>query len=404
MVMKRTGIKIFLLAVLIGGAALLGRQIMIQFQEQESTGFRAKGPRSAPVEVANIERGQIRLRRTFTGTLEARTEFVAAPKVGGRIRQLAVDIADTVTRGQIVAKLDNDEYVQAVAQARADLAVAKANLADAGSALRIANKDFQRIKTLQRRGIVSDSQFDEATARQLSMQARSEVAKAQVNRAEALLETANIRLGYTNVTVDWTDGDNQRIVAERYVDEGHTVSANAPLFRIVEFDPITGVISVTEKDYARMHPGQTARLTTDAYPEEVFEGRIVRISPVFRQETRQVRVELTIANLQHRLKPGMFIRAEVELESLPDAIIIPEQALTKRAGQTGVFVVSEERHTVVWHAVKAGIREGNRVQVTGQGLSGRVVTLGHQLVDDGSPIIIPDESRKGLPSGEGEKR
>ena len=80
-----------------------------------------------------IERGTIEHRRTITGTLEAKAEFVVAPKVSGRVERLDVDLADTIRRGQQVAKLDDDEYLQSVAQAEADFAVAKANLVEAQS-------------------------------------------------------------------------------------------------------------------------------------------------------------------------------------------------------------------------------------------------------------------------------
>jgi multidrug efflux pump subunit AcrA (membrane-fusion protein) len=99
---------------------------------------------------------------------------------------------------------------------------------------------------------------------------------------------------------------------------------------------------------------------------------------------------MTIDNSQYRLKPGMFIRATVVLAQVPEATIIPVQALTIRDDRSGVFIVSEDGRSVAWHEVKAGIREGNRVQVEGQGLSGRVVTLGQQLVKNGSAITIPD--------------
>jgi RND family efflux transporter MFP subunit len=231
--------------------------------------------------VTEITHGPITLRRTFNGTLEARAEFMVAPKVGGRIEKLAVNLADTVTRGQVVAELDNDEFVQAVAQAKADLAVARANLVEAKSALERADREFERIKILKKRGVASESQYDTSLAEQSAKQAQLEVAGAQVTRAEAQLETANIWLGYTKVTADWTGGEDKRVVAERYVDEGHTVTANTPLLLIVELEPITGIIHVTEKEYARLRPGQTARLTTDAFPGEEFVGRIDRISPVF---------------------------------------------------------------------------------------------------------------------------
>jgi len=355
---------------------------------QGSTAEQRGTSQPAPVEVAEIERGPIELRRTFSGALEAQTKFVVAPKVSGRVERMAVDIADTVRRGQVVAELDNDEYVQAVAQAKADLEVARANLVEARSALAIANRDLERVETLRKRGVASEAQLDAAKANHLSKQAQLEVAEAQVTRAESALETANIRLRYTKIRADWTSGDDRRVVAERYVDQGETVSANTPLLLIVELDPVTGVVFVTEKEYSRMKPGQTVVLSTDAFPGEEFPGEIDRIAPVFTQATRQARVELTIKNPDQRLKPGMFIRATVVLDRLAEAVVVPEQALSTRGDRTGVFVLSGDGQTVAWREVTVGIRDNGRVQVEGDGLSGRVVTLGHQLVDDGSKVTV----------------
>ncbi|MEJ2727282.1 MAG: efflux RND transporter periplasmic adaptor subunit [Deltaproteobacteria bacterium] len=390
--MKSGGPKIFILIVLlIATAAALGWLIFGQYQDRAASSERGKALRPVPVEVARIQSGPIELRRTFSGELEALAEFVVAPKVSGRVEHVFVNIADTVERGQVVAELDNDEYVQAVAQAQADLEVARAKLSEAKSALEIAGREFKRTESLLKRGVASDSEFDAARQEQLAKQAQLKVAAAEVTKAESSLETANIRLGYTKVTAGWTGGGEQRVVAERYVDEGQTVAANAPLLLIVELHPIVGVVFVTERDYARLKPGQLVSLTTDAYPGEQFTGRIDRIAPVFRKNTRQARIEMTIDNPQHRLKPGMFIRATVVLARESQATIIPEQALTKRDDRNGVFIISENGQSVIWREVKVGIREGKRVQIEGQGLDGRVVTLGQQLVNDGSPITIPDE-------------
>jgi RND family efflux transporter MFP subunit len=387
--MKSGALKIFFpTVILLGAAAGLGWAIFNQLQQQTSPGKRSKVSRPAPVEVAKIQRGPIVLRRIFNGELEALAEFVVAPKISGRVERVFVNIADTVKRGQVVAELDNTEYVQAVAQSRADLLVAKANLAKTKRALEIANREFKRTESLLKRGIASDSELDTARQDQLAKQAQLEVAKAQLTKAQSSLKTENIRLGYTKVTAGWTGGDKDRVVAERYLDEGQTVAANAPLLLIVALHPIIGVIFVTEKDYARLKSGQLVSLTTDAYPGEQFTGQISRIAPVFRKSTRQARVEMTIENSLHRLKPGMFIRATVVMERVSETTIIPEQALTTRDDKTGVFVVSEDGRTVAWRDVKLGIREGSRVQVVGEAFSGRVVTLGHQLVNDGSEITI----------------
>jgi len=374
-------------------AAALGWFLFEQLDGQKRAPVRGKRPvKAVPVEVAPVQRGPMKLERTFSGALQAKAQFVVAPKVSGRIERIYVNLADTVERGQVVAELDNDEYVQAVAQARANLEVAKANVAGAKSARDIATRELERTRRLKERGIASESQFDIAQANQLDKKSRLEVTKALVNRAKSALKSANIRLGYTKVTAGWSDASEQRIVAERYVDEGETVSANAPLLRIVEIDPVIAVVFVTERDYALLSTNQPAVLKTDAFPGQRFEGRIERIAPIFREATRQARVELTVANRKLLLKPGMFIRATVVLDRIDDATHVPEQALTTRKGESGVFVVNADGRSVAWRKVETGILDAERVQVSGEGVSGRVVTLGQHLLKDGSAITIADEA------------
>ncbi len=382
--------KFIALAMLLAAAGGMAWLVYSGYQNPAEGGATQRGAQMVPVEVADIERGSIVFKRTFSGTLEATAEFIVAPKISGRVEHLAVDLADAVKRGQAVVSLDDREYVQAVSQSEADLAVARANLAEAVSALEISDRELGRVQTLRERGVASESQYDSAKTAQLAAQARLEVARAQLQRAEASLESAKIRLDYTTVNAEWSEGSDERVVAERFVDEGDTVSANAPLLSIVELSPITGAIFVTERDYGRIHEGQNATLATDAFPGETFAGVVARISPVFRQESRQARVELAVENLDRRLKPGMFIRVTIELAREDNAIIVPEGALTVRAEQTGVFLVNDDGATVRWQPVEAGLRDGEQVQLSGEGLAGRVVTLGQQLLDDGSPITIPD--------------
>jgi multidrug efflux pump subunit AcrA (membrane-fusion protein) len=106
-------------------------------------------------------------------------------------------------------------------------------------------------------------------------------------------------------------------------------------------------------------------------------------------------MEIEIANEQRALKPGMFVRAQVILGKTDRATIVPFTAIATRDGQTGVFVVDESGRKVAWRPVELGIRDGERVEVKGEGIERQVVTLGHQLVDDGSAIEIPQvEPRK----------
>jgi RND family efflux transporter MFP subunit len=379
--------KIISILVIIGIIISLG-MIYFQNKEQKKPANRAQQKRQIPVEAAQIKKGSIELRRTFSGTLEAHAEFIVAPKISGRIERLLIDIADTVPKGMTVAVLDSAEYVQDVAVAEADLEVAKAMLMEAENALEIINRELKRIKTLRERGVKSDSQFDTVKAKQLAKQAELAVAKANLAKAEASLKTAHIRLGYTKVKADWTGDNNQRVVAETFVNEGDTVSANSPLLLVVELNPITGVIYVTEKDYTKLQENQMVTLFTDAYANESFKGRIHRIAPIFRKNMRQARVELLIDNPSKKLKPGMFIRATVILQHVDNADIVPLQALTLRDDQTGLFVIDKKKEKVFWHHVTVGIVENGLAQVIGDNLSGCVVTLGQQLLANESSIIV----------------
>ena len=381
---------IFLLSLLVIAALIIWLLFDRLGNQTGDDATRRGDDRPIPVETGTIERGPVELRRTFTGTLEASAAFVVAPKVGGRIEELTSDLGDEVAWNQVVARLDNAEFTQAVAQAEADVEVARANLKEAESLLEIARREVQRVESLSKRGVSSESEKDTAMANLLAREAHVQVSQAQLVRAEAELEAARVRLGYTKVTAGWSGREGEhRVVAERFVDEGETVSANASLLEIVDLNPITAVFYVTERDYALLKQGQKVLLRTDAYPDESFSGSLKRIAPVFRENTRQARVELVVDNSDLRLKPGMFVRATIVLDRVEEAVTIPAQALTKRKGEDGVFLVNEENTAVQWQPVTPGIRQDERLEIRDTDLSGRVVTLGQQLLDDGSAIILP---------------
>jgi len=279
-----------------------------------------------------------------------------------------------------------------VVEGEARLAVTEANRVSAESRLEIAQREAERTRALHTRGIASDSDLDATKAEFLVSQAAVKVAEADLKREQAALTSANIRLGYTRVAAEWEKGDDERIVAERYANEGNTVAANTALFSIVELDPLLAVIRITERDYPRLVVGQKARLRTDAFPDRVFTATVSRIAPIFRASSRQARVELNVPNPDYLLKPGMFARCELELERVEDATSVPELAITRRGDKTGLFLVDEQETSVSWVEVNPGIRDGSQVELIGARLDGRVVTIGQQLIDDGSTIRISQET------------
>ncbi|MDF1837477.1 MAG: efflux RND transporter periplasmic adaptor subunit, partial [Planctomycetota bacterium] len=360
----------------------------------------ASTPAPAPVELGSIEKGSITLRRAFSGTLEASGEVDLAPRISGHLDQLMVDLGDPVERGQVIGMLDTDELELAELQAVADLAVAQANLEETEAVGSFARRTLERREVLGAKGITSQSELDSMRAEATSADAAIAVTQARVRRAEAALERARLQLSQAQIIADWEeqptladDGRMEpapvRYVSARFMDEGRLVNAGTPLVSVVTLRPIVAVVTVPERDYARLEKGLPATITTDAYAGEPFQGRITRIAPVFSRTTRQVRVEIELDNVDLRLKPGMFVRAQLELDQASNATIIPFAAITERSGVEGVFVLDSKDKTVDWTPVQTGIRDGALIQVLDGSLEGRVVTLGQELCDDGSTVIVP---------------
>lgn len=380
--------------VLFAGTGVLGWSIVRRLQEQKQLEAKKKTKKPAAVAVAPVVIGNIELRRSFSGTLEAPAAFVVSPRVAGRIEKLSIDIGDVIKRGQVVAELDSAEFVQAVARAKAEAAVAEAKIALAKSAVKVAEKELKRSQKAFTRGVITEADRDQAEAVSLNSKAALKVAEAELVVAQEALKMAQLRLNYTQVTATWTGGAEQRVVSERFVDVGNIVTSNSSLISVVQITPIHGVTFVTERDYGRVRIGQKVDLSTDAYPGETFHGTVLRIAPIFRQSSRQARVELSIANDQGKLKPGLFIRAKVVLERREQVKIVPNSALSKRRNQQGLFVLSDDAQSVSWLPVKVGIRQGQRLEIISDALSGQVVTLGQHLIQDGSKVVVPSQTPK----------
>ena len=384
--------KVILLAFLLSLAGLLGRQVYHKVHLSRSGPLRQHRAMSVAVEVTPVKRTTIRDIGRFTGTLKPRSQFIVAPKIAGRLERLLVNIADDVRRGQLIAVLENDEYLQQVDQAKAELEVSRASLEESRSNLNIARRDFERAKTLRQKEIVSEAKLDAAEAEFNAQNAKHKVAIAHVTEKEAALKAARVRLAYTQIRVHWEDGDETRVVGERFVDEGAMLAPNAPIVSILDLASLTAVIHVIERDYSKVREGQQAVLTTDAFPGRTFTGKVVRVAPLLKETSRQARVEIKVSNPRRLLKPGMFIRVEIEFATLDNVIAVPRSVLVKRNGLEGVFLVERQTSRAHFVPVTLGIVEDELVEVRSPQLSGDVVTLGQHLLEENSQVTLPRQS------------
>ena len=384
--MKKVAAVIIALACL----GLVGWRVLQKIAQKRELENRASRERAVAVAIAPVRTDTIRDVAEFTGTLLPRSQFVIAPKVPGRLEKLLVNIGDKVTRGDLIAVLESEEYAQQVAQAQAELDVSRANLADYHSALEVATHEFERTKELVKQRVASEAELDEGEARYRAAQAKYKVAEAQIRQKEAALKTVQVRLSYTRIPAAWEEGDDEREIAERFVDQGAMLKANDPIVSVVETDSVIAVIYVIERDFPEIRVGQSATVTTDAYADRSFSGTIERRAPVLKEESRQARVEIELPNPEGLLAPGMFVRARIQFAEHKGARLIPVSAVVRRNGRQGVFLIETKEQKARFVPVRLGIVDGDSVELLEPNLEGMVVTLGQHLLEDGASVTLPE--------------
>ncbi len=383
------------LMVVFGGILFLALAMVFyqRFSEDPmAAGEGQRGESVVAVEVTSVERDSIRNVRAFSGSLFSQSSFEIVAKVGGQLSSLKVDIGDRVERGQVIGRIDDEAFIQDVVQAEAEREVARANLEEALSSLELAERERDRVQALRERRVVSAADLDSAEAAVQAERSRVRVTEAVIQQREAALLAARLRLSYTGIAASWEGPGDYRVVGERFVDEGATVTANQAIVSLVDLQRLRAVIQVTERDYGRILVGQRGEIRSDAVPGEVFQANVVRRAPQFRESSRQARIELEVPNPDQRLLPGQFIRAQLELGRADDAVVVPRASLVRREGRQGIFLVEPAEEgdgtRAVFVPVIAGHVEGERVQIVEPELSGEVVVLGQDLLADGTPVRV----------------
>ena len=199
--------------------------------------------------------------------------------------------------------------------------------------------------------------------------------------ARAQLVGNEIQLSYTQITAPF-DG----LIIQRAVKFGETVTVGQQLFRISDFDPLLCTIGVPERDLTRLSIGQPAILEVEAFPGELFRGRVLRISPVVDSATGTIRVTLEV-DRHGRLSPGMFAGVRLVTDVRDNALIMPKRALSLESLADSVFVV--EDGVAYRRNVTLGYEEDDRVEVTaGLRANDRVIVVGQDGLTDATPVQI----------------
>ena len=350
------------------------------------------------VELAPAVRATITQQLTVVGNLIGDATVAVVPKTAGRLQDVYVRLGDRVGSGQRIAKIEDQENHEQVAQAEAAFEVAKATIRQRQADLQLAQTNVERSRSLFARQLLPKQTLDDNEARYQAAIAQLDLARAQNTQSEARLEELRINLANTTI-VSPVDG----FVARRAADPGAFVSQNAPVVDVVDINRVRLVVNVIEKDLRQLQAGDPASVEVDAYPGEIFRGRIARVAPVLDPATRTASVEVEIPNPGFRLKPGMYARVGITTQSRENALVVPANAVVSIDGRRGVFLV--ENSSAAFRPVEFGIEEPTRVEVL-NGLTDaeRIITTGAAGLRDGDRILLPDGESGGRGRGFGRGR
>ncbi len=355
------------------------------------------GPRvPMTVELGAIKKGDLSAHLVVVGNLIGEQTVDIAPKTGGRVERVNVQLGDRVRRGQVLAKIEDREIVEQVRQAVASQAVSKATIRQREADLRVAEVNFERSKNLFERQLLAKQALDDAESKYLSAQAQLDLSKAQESQTDARLEELRINLQNTSVTSP-VDG----FVGKRNVDPGAMVSQNAPIASVVDISKLRMVANIVEKDLRLVSVGDTADVEVDAYPGETFRGRIARVAPVLDPSTRTATMEVEVPNANFKLKPGMYARVNLTVEDRKNVLIAPKNAVIDFESKRGVWMPSAENRAQ-FVAVELGIEDSDQVEIkAGLKEGDKVVTTGAAAVKNNDQLLIAGAEGAGGGAGPG---
>lgn len=297
----------------------------------------------ASVNVESVDQLQV-----YSASIEGESKNNIAPSSPMRIDKILVEVGDNVRKGQKLVQMD------------------EANLKQLELQIKNLEVQFNRVDQLYQVGGVSKAEWDNINL------------QLEVNR------TAYRNLLENTQLLSPIDG----VVTARNYDNGDLYSGQ-PVLIVQRITPVKLKINVSEQYFSRVSQNDAVTIELDAYPGETFRGKVSLIYPSIDSYTHTFTVEVTVANAERKLRPGMFARATLNLGA-ENHVVVPDIAIVKRAGSGDRFVyVYENDGTVSYRKVELGQRLGDRFElISGVPDNARVVIAGQNRLADGVEVEV----------------
>ena len=297
------------------------------------------------------------------GTVAAVQGVTVSADLPGTVERIAFESGTAVTEGEVLALLDTRQEQAQLTAAEAQRDLARLN--------------FERMRGLLNERVISQSEFDRATAEQRQGDAR-------VGEIRAAIARKTIRAPFSGV------------LGIRRVNLGQYLSGGDALVTLQSLNPIYVNFGVPQQSSGQMRVGRSVRITSDSLPGVEFSGRVTAIDSIVDEATRNIQVQATLANPGGKLRPGMFVQAEAGVGSTSTIVALPASAISYAPFGDSVFVVTDLKNPagqsyrgVRQQFVKLGPARGDLIAVTSGVKAGEeVVTSGLFKLRNGAAVVV----------------
>jgi membrane fusion protein (multidrug efflux system) len=322
----------------------------------------------ANVRTATVEKRSLKPFIESVGTLKPGEEIIISSQIDGILKELHVQEGSIVSKGMLLARIDDTDYRLELSRAEAAMRQMEASLAN----LKV---EFERKDALYKEGLVSRQQYDDIVTRRL-------LAEGEVDRARGALDLAREKLTKTKIYAPMVGA-----IKEKKVTPGDYIRNGTPLLQLTLNNPVKLSFTVTEKDIARLKPGQECLFKVDAFPEREFKGKLNVIYPNLEERTRSLQVEALVPNPQMLLKPGLFARVTIYTGDAAGKVVVPVTALLYENDKVKTFVVEQDKAKE--RVVRLGGKYGEYMEIV-EGLKGgeQLIVVGQNNLAEGVKVNV----------------
>lgn len=312
----------------------------------------------APVHVMKVQKKRKNEKYNLIGTIEINREMKVAFKLAGKITKLSFEEGQRIEKGALLAQMDTTELLAQKEKVLVNQSKAK--------------RDLERMEKLFKQKIIPESSLQDA-------QSAYNLSNAELKIVEDALKNSTIRAPFTGRMI------------KKLAEVGEVVGPGTPIALMAELDPILVKVAIPDYLIPKVKVGDTAIIKVDWEPDRQFKGTIHRLEPIADPITRTIRVEISVANPNEILKPGLMAQVEMTHQENEPGIYLPLDAVIGFGKAPFIFVVQD------LNAIQRVIETGKIIQEEVEIIKGLepgevVVISGQEYLKDQQPIVIKDKS------------